>query len=174
MLSLLQNYAGNIEVDGEPEQGKPFHIILKSNTPEAVKEEQKDNTEYRITVKRYMTRKSNPGFDFMLKYNNDVPMPFVTMIGRKIKETKGMVYMELHGDIYAKTIPHCMKCGKPITNPVSQFFGMGPECGQHNYVNPFESDEELQKAVEQYRIQLQQVTWSGWVIKSAITEEVEL
>lgn len=130
------------------------------------------STVYQITVKQYMTKKSSPSFDFMAKWNNDIPMPLRTMVGTIEKETKGMVYMKLHGDIVARQVQFCMKCGKPLTNPVSQFFGLGPECGGHNYVNPFESEDELLAAVEQYRREyLQKITWEGWVIKSAIINQ---
>ena len=132
-------------------------------------------TVYRITVRQYMTKPSNPSFDFMAKWNNDKPMPMRTMVGTVEKETSGMVYMNLHGDIVSTVMPYCMKCGKPITNPVSQYFGMGPECGGHNYTNPFENEEELKSAVESYRRgYLQKITWSGWIIKSAIIEREEL
>jgi hypothetical protein len=67
-----------------------------------------------------------------------------------------------------------MKCGRPITNNVSQFFGLGPECGGHNYVNPFSSDAELKEAVENYRKQLNQMVWEGWIIRSAIEEFEEV
>jgi hypothetical protein len=132
-------------------------------------------TLYKITVRQYMTKKSNASFDFMSKWNNDVPMPMRTMVGTIEKETSGMVYMHLHGDITARETQYCMKCGKVITNPVSQFFGMGPECGGHNYTSPFESEEELKSAVDAYRREyLQKITWSGWIIKSAIIEREEL
>jgi hypothetical protein len=128
----------------------------------------------KITVKQYMTKKSTPDFDFMAKFNNDEPMPLRTMIGTVEKETRGMVYMNLHADITQERTLHCLKCGRPITNPVSQYFGMGPECGGHNYVNPFYSKEELQEAVASYREQLRNITWSGWIIKSAILEEEDI
>lgn len=130
--------------------------------------------EFKVTVKRYMTEKASPGFDFMAKWNKDIPMPLRTMVGTQEKETPGMVYMKLHGDIYAEKICTCMKCGRALTNPVSQYFGIGPECGGHNYVNPFDSDEELKEAVAAYRAQLQKVTWEGWIIKSAIIEREEI
>lgn len=126
----------------------------------------------RITVKKYMTQKATPEFDFMARWNNNVPMPLRTMVGTVERETKGMVYMKLHGDIYAERVTVCMKCGRVLTNPVSQFFGLGPECGGHNYVNPFDTEEELHAAVDTFRKQLQDITWEGWIIKSAITEQV--
>lgn len=132
-------------------------------------------TVYRITVRQYMTKPATPEFDFMAKWNNNIPMPMRTMVGTVEKETSGMVYMHLHGDITSTITQYCMKCGKAITNPVSQFFGMGPECGGHNYTNPFESEEELKSAVESYRREyLQKITWSGWIIKSAIIEKEEV
>lgn len=128
--------------------------------------------EVRITVKKYMTEKATPSFDFMEKWNNNNPMPYRTMTGWAEKETKGMVYMHLHGDIWAEKIFTCMCCGRTLTNPVSQFFGIGPECGGHNYTHPFSSDKELKDAVNAYKRQLQSVTWEGWVVKSAIIEKV--
>ncbi len=125
----------------------------------------------KITVKRYMTQKASPEFNFMEKWNNNIPMPLRTMVGESIKETRGMIYMKLHGDIYAERICTCMKCGRELTNPVSQYFGIGPECGNHGYVNPFKSDAELKAAVASYKKQLQNITWEGWIIKSAIIED---
>lgn len=125
-----------------------------------------------ITVKKYMTEKASPGFEFMAQRNNDIPMPLRTMVGVKVKETPGMVYMKLHGDIISEKNYTCMKCGKKLTNSVSQYFGIGPECGNHNYVNPFDTDDELRKAVNEYKKTLQAVTWEGWIIKSAIQKEV--
>lgn len=131
-----------------------------------------ESKEVIITVKKYMTEKASPNFDFMAKWNNDNPMPLRTMVGEKIKETRGMVYMKLHGDIISEKNYTCMKCGKKLTNPVSQYFGIGPECGNHNYINPFDTDDELRKAVNEYKKTLQAVTWEGWIIKSALQKEV--
>lgn len=159
--------------------GDQFHIILTHTAATTANNMIKtvsvaSKTEYRISVKKYMTQKSSPEFTFMSKWNNDNPMPLRTMIGTIEKETSGMVYMKLHGDIYAKQICTCMKCGKTLTNPVSQYFGIGPECGGHGYVNPFDSEDELKEAVEAYRAKLQKITWEGWIIKSAITEREEV
>ena len=194
MLSMLKNWKGEIEINGlkyasVSEALKSLntddlidvhiklHAIVKHAENRAKNESQSivsSEQQYRITVKQYMTKKGSPDFDFMTKWNNDNPMPFRTMIGTVEKETRGMVYMNLHADIYAKTIPTCMKCGRPLTNKISQYFGIGPECGGHNYVNPFNSEEELNAAVAQYRAKLQKIQWSGWIIKSAITDKEEV
>lgn len=187
------NWAGQVEVNGTVyatlqdaiascgsnhiEEVKLLHnkrSIVDDKPKETDIDQIGDDTVYVVTVKGYMTKPSQPGFDFMTKWNNDKPMPLRTMVGTVEKETKGMVYVKLHGDIIAHTVPICMKCGKPLTNPVSQFFGMGPECGGHNYVNPFDTEEELRAAVAHYRTEvLQKITWEGWIIKSAIvTQEV--
>ena len=195
MLTMLKNWEGTVEVGGQEYSSindvtsvvfngaQTVHIILhpKQSTTnlnvvnrENSVSEVADAQQFRITVKQYMTKKASPEFDFMQKWNHDVPMPLRTMTGEKIKETRGMVYMKLHGDIYAERICTCMRCGRQLTNPVSQYFGIGPECGVHNYVNPFNSDEELKEAVSSYKKELQNITWEGWVIKSAIIEEVAL
>ncbi len=128
----------------------------------------------KITVKRYMTEKAKPSFDFMQNWNNNVPMPLMTMVGTIEKETAGMYYMKLYGDITGEPLNRCLKCGREITNDVSKYFGMGPICGNHNYVNPFDTVTELKAAIENYRRNyLNKITWEGWVIKSAITKMEE-
>lgn len=182
---MLKDYKGVVEINGVKyssiqdaishfkASNSSVGIRLLSKTDKHVRTQNKalerDNRTYSITVKAYMTRQATPDFDFMKK-NNDIPMPYRTMVGTIEKETPGMYYMKLHGDILQERTLRCMCCGRPITNPVSQYFGMGPECGGHNYVNPFYSKEELQEAVNAYKQKLQSVTWEGWVIKSAITE----
>lgn len=124
--------------------------------------------EYKVEVKAWMTKPSSEGFDFMKSWNNDIPMPLRVMYGVKLGETKGMVKMSLHGDLKDKVTQCCMMCGRPITNAVSKYFGLGPICGEHNYTNPFDTEEELAKAVEDFRIKLVNMTWTGWIAKSAI------
>jgi len=189
MITMLKSWQGKVAVNGQEYENiqsvisdfKPgdgsicikLHPQVETTVPrENMKPQVVDTSEVRITVKRYMTEQATPQFDFMAKWNNNNPMPLRTMTGRVLKETRGMVQMELHGDIWAKKILVCMCCGRKLTNPVSQYFGIGPECGGHNYVNPFDSEEELKEAVDAYKKRLQETTWTGWIIKSAITEEV--
>ncbi len=191
MLTLLKNWSGAVEANGSTYENieafissfktdsNEIHIKLCPKNFKAEKQlgkalqtkEKPGETEYKIFVKQYMTKKSEPSFDFMAKWNNDVPMPYRMMIGKKLQETRGMVKMELHADIVEEQATYCMCCGRQLTNPVSRYFGIGPECGGHNYIHPFDTDEELREAVNAYREKLRKVTWTGWVIKSAIIEE---
>lgn len=189
MITMLKDWKGQVEVNGQlynsiqdvvnkPSVGE-IHIVLHTNAQKLVKNgdravQEPDKKEYMIKVKQYMTRKASPEFDFMAKWNNDVPMPMRIMTGTIDKQTPGMYHMTLHGAMYAERMCTCMKCGKELKNPVSQYFGIGPECGNHGYVNPFESEEELKAAVEAYKKTLQAITWSGWIIKSAIIEMEEV
>lgn len=120
--------------------------------------------EYKIEVSNSMLKSS----DFLIKWNGENPMPLKIMYGVKLKETKGMVMMRLHGDIKERLTKRCMCCGREITNPVSQYFGIGPKCGGHNYVNPFSSEEELNQAIEKYRMKLVNTIWEGWIVKKWI------
>lgn len=189
MLSMLKNYKGAVEINGEKydsindaikrfkSNSDTITINLSANNSERNITQNRAierNVQKKITVKAYMTRKATDDFTFMREWNNDNPMPLRTMIGTVEKETRGMVYMKLHGDITEEKTQRCLCCGRPITNPVSQYFGMGPECGGHNYVNPFYSNEELKQAVSEYRKKLQQITWEGWIIRSSIVEESEV
>lgn len=191
MLTQLQKWNGAVEYNGSTFENiqafissfktdnNEIHIKLcpknlnaekQAGNASQTQEKIEDATQYKIFVKQYMTKKAEPSFDFMAKWNNDVPMPYRLMIGEKIKETRGMVYMKLHADITEKQATMCMCCGRPLTNPVSQYFGIGPECGGHNYINPFDSEEELKEAVSMYREKLRNVTWEGWVIRSSIID----
>lgn len=180
MINALANWKGRVQIDGvnyDSVADVPNSVVMNGTTivliPRQTIQKVTEKVEHIITVRQYMTQPASPEFDFMAKWNNNVPMPLRTMVGTIEKETKGMVYMKLHGDVIAHRMCTCMKCGRRLTNPVSQYFGIGPECGGHNYVNPFDSDEELKEAVKRYREDvLAKMTWEGWIIKSAITEDV--
>lgn len=192
MLNLLKNYKGVVEVNGQSFDSldsalkglKNFDgqltIVLNKGAGERVSQASQQVEEvagdkiYRIKVRQYMIKPSTPEFDFHDKWNNGNPMPMRIMVGRKIKETKGMVQMELWGEITEETTTHCMRCGKTLTNPVSRYFGIGPECGNHGYNNPFNSDEELRLAVKEMNERLKETKWTGWVVKSSIEEETIL
>lgn len=145
------------------------HIILHSsvkNTVQSVVDTLNEKIQYRITVKKYMTEHATPSFDFMSKFNNDVPMPLRTMIGTVEKETRGMVYMKLHGQ--AEPVVRCMRCGRLLTNPISQHYGIGPECmSKLGFVCDIDDVDIIKK-------KLVDITWEGWIIRSAITEREEV
>ena len=196
MLNLLEGYKGSLEINGimyndlkaavQAFKGFDGELTIVLNKGAKIAEQRptisSENTVqeiqgspiYKIKVRQYMTKPGSPEFDFHDKWNNGTPMPMRIMVGRKLKETRGMVQMELWGEIIDEISTHCMKCGRTLTNPVSKYFGIGPECGNHGYNNPFETDEELEAAIKEVQKQLKEIKWTGWVIKSAIEKEIYL
>lgn len=185
MMTMLKDWQGQVEVNGtlyDRIQDVPnkldlgqIHIVLHTKVQKAEieasrrQDEQRTSTtptEYLIKVKAYMTRKATPEFDFMAKWNNDNPMPIRIMQGVIDKETKGMVHMTLHG-MGRKTCT-CLRCGRDLENPVSRYYGIGPECMKKLGIVA-NIDE-----VESIKEQLVDITWSGWIIKSAILEQEEV
>lgn len=126
------------------------------------------NRTYIIKVRQYMTKPSSPDFDFQAKWNGNVPMPFRIMEGRVLKETRGMLMMDCHA-VPLKT-DVCMRCGRVLTHPVSRLYGIGPECGGHAHINPFNTEDELYAALDSVKQKLADIKWRGWIIKSAIEE----
>ena len=175
---LLKDWKGEISINDKsvdvckidfntlsPDTHILLHTSNKSRT-QGVVTDVPDTLQYRITVKKYMTQKASAGFDFMAKWNNDVPMPMRTMIGTVEKETRGMIYMKLHGQ--GLPVKTCMRCGRPLTNPVSMVYGIGPEC-----MSKLGLVREIDE-VEAIKLALTDIKWEGWIIKSAITEKEEL
>ena len=157
----LEGFEGSITINlkteakvGEPQKEQP------QNKPDM-------QTEYRIQVKKYMTEKATPAFDFMKKFNNDNPMPFVVMTGTILEETKGMYKMDLQGKMDSNA-SNCMHCGRKLTNIVSRNYGIGPVCGGHMNLAAPETVEEFKAREEEIRKTIESVKWTGWVIKSAI------
>ena len=83
-----------------------------------------------------------------------------------------MIYMELKACVMETDC--CMKCGKTLTHPVSRLYGLGPECGGHFHINPFNTEEELQAALDEVKQKLESVTWSGWIAKSGVEYATEV
>ena len=188
MLKMLSAWKGEVIINGETYNSiqdaesvfktlkDDTHIILKSKAENTVKSENKqsdnhvvassDTVEYQVTVKRYMTQKATPEFDFMARWNNDNPMPLRTMVGTVEKETRGMIYMKLHG-VGLETVT-CMCCGKELTNPVSRHYGIGPVC-----MNKIGIQCDIEN-IDEIKEKLTEVKWQGWIIKSAITEKEEV
>lgn len=168
-LDSLQAFEGTLTVLLNKEAESSKNSVTRSDNPIVTASVTADI--YQIKVRRYMTQPASPEFDFHTKWNNGNPMPMRIMVGKVLEETRGMVKMELWAEITDEITTHCMKCGKALTNEVSKYFGIGPECGGHNYTNPFSTKEELKAAVAIMKQQLQEVRWTGWVIKTAIEEE---
>ena len=150
-------------IQKEPES-KPLHISGESL---------RKGHEYIVRVKSWMTKPTtDPSFDFMSHWNRNIPMPLRVMKGRVLSDTRGMVYMELRA--CPVQTDFCMKCGKPLTHPVSRLYGLGPECGGHFHINPFNTEEELEAAIQEVRQKLNNVTWTGWIAKSGIEYATEV
>lgn len=172
----FKSITGTFRILLTPHKEKPVQKAVEAPTAKEitqtvervpVTEIQREKTgEIKIKVKAYMTKPADINFDFMEKWNKNIPMPLREMTGIKIKETRGMVYMKLHG--MAEPIIRCMRCGKTLTNPVSRKYGIGPECmSKLGLVFAIDDVDNISKA-------LAEVTWEGWIIKSAIEEEVEV
>jgi hypothetical protein len=134
--------------------------------------ETQDAKTYRIEVRQYMTKPASEAFDFQAKWNDNIPMPMRVMVGTVTRETSGMAFMVLHGAPEPST--HCLCCGRILKHPVSLLYGIGPECGGHHHVNPFKTKEELDASYEDLKATMAQISWSGWVIKSAVTSMTEV
>lgn len=174
-LEAFKDFKGEFKIELNYRMPKPVtsppdesHDTSEVSTESSTAQE----TLYRITVRAYMTKKSTPEFDLMKKINNDIPMPFRTMFGTILEESKGMYKMSLHAKPEPCSV--CMVCGRTLTHPVSLLYGIGPECGGHFHINPFNSEEELKASYDALRESLANVTWEGWVVKKAITEMVEV
>lgn len=188
MINLLKNWQGEVEINGQQynniEDALKFdfktlsdNMLIKlsskskkslneSNISENHIENATTKTEFCITVKPYMTKKSTPEFTFMSQWNNDNPMPIRTMIGTVEKETRGMVYMNLHG--FGKPTINCLCCGKELTNPISRHYGIGPVClNKMGIVRDIEDVDNIKE-------DLAKIEWSGWIIRSAILEKEEV
>lgn len=192
MITMLKSWQGEVEINGKHYDSiksatndfKGFSGVIDiklypkqiaqpktENTKDSkkagsVKVEQQGSREVRITVKKYMTQKSSPQFDFMQKFNNDNPMPMRVMEGVVLQETRGMVKMKLHGTGIPTITCRC--CGKELTNPISRHYGIGPICldklGIHREIDDVESIRE----------ELVNIEWEGWIVKSAITDQEEV
>lgn len=161
-FEALKNHSGSVEI----------LIGCKSAPadPPKTKTEFDYKNIYKISVRKYMTEKSVPEFDFMKKYNDDIPMPMRTMYGEILEETKGMLKMTLHGRA-EKDCAACMHCGRKLTHPVSVYYGIGPICGEHMHLAPMsvlEKIEDKEKLFKEVDEALRKITWTGWIIKKAI------
>ena len=171
---LLKDWKGEILIDDNAvvdfktlSSNSHIKLLAKRKNANKAKIEAVDDTiEYLIEVKKYMTEKASVGFDFMAKWNNDNPMPMRIMQGTIEKETRGMQYMKLHG--LAKPTIICRCCGKELTNPISRHYGIGPIClGKIGIARDIDDIENIKE-------ELVNISWEGWIIKSAIKRQEEV
>lgn len=175
MFEFLKNYNGNIKVNGAELDANSAITLLNNKSGEytivltPVIEEEYDTDNYQITVKPYMTRfETGMQFDFNKQYNNGIPMPLRTMQGNVIKETRNMYYMKLHGSLIPTR--YCVKCGRTITDTVSSYYGIGPECAKSLNITRPESDYEYKRYKTDIENKLNNIKWEGWIPKSAIID----
>lgn len=160
------------------EESTPFEFILPPRhcgmtaVVEYSDKKMEVGKSYKITVKKYMTEPATANFDFQDKWNNGKPMPLCIMQGEVIKETRGMYYMSLHGK--AEPTSKCLVCGRVLLNPISKLYGIGPECSEKIGLIRIESEEEAKEKLKHIMAQIDDISWTGWVIKSAIKEWEEI
>lgn len=184
MLNLL-NYEGEIVVNGQTyassheayeslkSQGlNVVSVVIPGRTvkPDAPTDFRRD-CKYQVRVKSWMREYSSPAFDFMQKWNDDVPMPLAVMQGYVLEETAGMVRMSLEGSV-SRTV-QCMVCGRALKNKLSQQYGIGPECAEKVGIERIpKSADEVEDLYDSMQKQMQNVTWEGWIAKKAIVEKL--
>lgn len=118
--------------------------------------------ELKVTVRQFLT-KSNPN------YPSRKPVPMRTMFGYSTKETEKGIYMVLRGKPEPSTT--CLHCNRKLTHPVSLLYGIGPHCGEHFHISPYETEEELNQNIEELKKTLADITWEGWLPKNHIEWE---
>ena len=121
----------------------------------------KDSLLYKVKVKSYMLDNT---YKFHNMWNNGNPMPMTVMYGNILEETKTMIKMNLHCRITESDT--CLRCGRRLTNDISKLYGLGPECGEHYYINPLSLQEFInhKKAIED---NLREIKWCGWIPRLA-------
>ena len=162
------------------EEGKSFEFTFEGKRKEVNTEDyicspvkkMEVGKSYKITVKKYMTEPATANFDFQDKWNNGKPMPLCIMQGSVMKETRGMYYMNLQGK--AEPTSKCLVCGKTLTNPISKLYGISPECSEKVGLIRIESEEEAKEKLKHIMEQIDDISWSGYVIKSSIKEWEEI
>ena len=188
MSKALTNYLNNIKgedikisaktivttIENEPKTIQVINIVKKEEKPQRTNDFQvspKQDIEYKVTVKLYMTKQDSVNFTFHSTWNEGKAMPLRVMYGKLVGQTKNMVKMQLKGKITETGV--CLKCGRALTNEISKLYGLGPECGQHYYINPL-SKEEFELHKQSIQNKLEEITWEGWIPKVAIISMEEV
>lgn len=127
-------------------------------------------TEYKVTVRQFLTKPSNNP-----RFQDKKPVPLRTMFGYIHQETQNQVYMKLRGK--AEPSSYCYVCGRELTHPVSLLYGIGPECGEHWHETSMPK-ADVDAWYESLREKMRDVTWEGWLPRGYIEyhatgEEIE-
>lgn len=99
IFSQIKNFKNDIDFV----EGQPFEFVLSPDVKTFKRNMMEIGEWYQITVRPYMTMKATSSWDFMKRYNNDIPMPCTTMSGKVIRANRSMVYMQLHDNISRTT-----------------------------------------------------------------------
>lgn len=94
------------------------------------------------------------------RYNGGKPMPMIVMHGEVLKTTDKCYYVRVSGRPEKSTT--CLHCGRPLTNSISQHYGVGPVCGKHFYISNITEDNVKEKFTE-IRDKLAEVVWEGYI-----------
>lgn len=121
---------------------------------------------FRIEVKPYMAKPFEDGF-FLAKMNAS-PMPYLIMVGSIISQTEKMLKMDLHVDLNYDTSVKCIRCGRTLTNPISKYLHIGPECGASEHMRLISTGISKEEVRQKLQDSLKNVHWVGWIPKSAI------
>lgn len=96
-----QNYNNVENVLNELKEDEPFDIVLLPG---------KKSNIYYFLFKDWMLVKSTKEFDFMRRFNNDIPIPLNKMRGYIIEETPAMYKVSLNEDqlyLWEGWVPKC-------------------------------------------------------------------
>lgn len=182
MFELLKDYTGSLTVNNKKFESvedarRAFSdykggltIILNPaiDGNSTIKKDIDKDTIYQITVRKYMT---NYGSDFFLNgMNKQGPMPYITMVGQKLSETEKLVKMKCWVELSTQRVSTCIRCGRPLTNPISQYLSLGPECGAAEHMKLIQNGVSVDLVRKQLQEKLNKITWTGWIIKTAIKD----
>lgn len=183
MLEFLSKYNGTVLCDGKEVDKSNINDLINNCTKsiilhltpknlDIIPGKNAEETQYIVSVRAWMTKKSTQAFNFMSTWNNDIPMPLHTMQGIIIKETRGMYRMRLRG--IPQNTCECLKCGRLLRNPVSRLYGIGPECMETLGIPREYSNEVAKDKIQFIERSIRNTTWEGWIAKSAIIDIKEL
>lgn len=174
MFEFLKTYKGKILVnEAELDNDSAITLLDNSDGDFIIKLFPKEEEpiiyadKIKIIVKPSMTKIDNSSLtNFNNQYNNGIPMPLRTMFGEITRETKSMYYANLHGKVVVTA--RCMKCGRTITNKLSMYFGIGPECGKDLRILTPQTREEYEKYKKTIEDRIEKINWQGWIPKSSV------